>query len=314
MTLMKKILTFAIAALAVMCSAALRAQTAQYSVDLEPFSGVDISGPFEVSLVRGSQYRALVSVLEPYRDYVVCEVKSGILTLTLDEKKVPSEVKKQFRGKGTPDPFFKAIIYVPDLLRSVTMSGKAVLYDTEDLFDKARVTFELEGNATIKPLKLSSLVFCLDMKGKSVADFVVTGRESEISLAGSANLTLDCENEQSSWNLQGSSKLNASCKAVKFNLNAKGNSNTKVTGTADEAVFQLSGTSEADAAHMDVAVADVQMSSVCSLSVNAIQTLKVNLNGGSTLMFGGDPSIVVDNIRSATMSHLKTVGNTSGRL
>ena len=311
---MKKILTVAVAALLAMCSGALQAQTAQYSIDLEPFSGVAISGPFEVSLVHGTQYRALITVLEPYKEYVVCSVSGGILKLDLDEKKVPSEIKKQFRGKGTPDPFYKAIVYVPDLLRSVNLSGKAVLYDTEDLFDKARVTFTLEGNASLKSLKVSSLMFCLDMKGKSTADFVVSGHESDISLAGSAELELDCETEQCTWNLQGSSKLNASCKAVRFNLNSKGNSNAKVTGTAEEAFFQLSGTSEAEASGLRVSSADVQMSSVCSLSVNALQTLKVNLNGGSTLLFAGDPSIIVDNIRSATMSHLKTLGNSSGRL
>lgn len=314
MTLMKKILTIAFAALAALCSVTLKAQTAQYSVDLEPFSGVSISGPFEVSLVRGTQYRALVSVLEPFKEYVVCEVSGGILTVTMDEKKVPSEIKKQFRGKGTPDPFYKAVVYVPDLLRSVQLSGKAVLSDSDDVFDKARVSFELEDNSKLKSLQVSSLVFSLEMKGKSSADFVLSGRKSEISLAGSSSLTLDSESEECDWHLQGSSKLNASCKAVTFTLNAKGNSNTKVSGKADEAFFQLAGTSEADASRLEVSSADVQMSSVCSLSVNAVNSLKVNLNGGSTLLFAGEPSITVDNIRSATMSHLKNQANSSGRL
>ena len=196
MTLMKKILTVAVAALLAMCSGALQAQTAQYSIDLEPFSGVDISGPFEVSLVRGSQYRALITVLEPYKEYVVCEVDGGILKLDLDEKKVPSEIKKQFRAKGTPDPIYKAVVYVPDLLRSVRMSGKAVMHDTEDLFDKARITFSLEGNSVVKSLQLSSLVFVLEMKSKSAADFTIDGRKCEVSIAGSSSLNLKAEEEE----------------------------------------------------------------------------------------------------------------------
>ena len=314
MTHMKKLLTVAFAALLAMCSGVLQAQTAQYSVDLEPFAGIDVSGPFEVSLVRGTQYRALISVLEPYRAYVVCEVHGGILNITLDEKKVPADVKKQFRGKGTPDPFYKAIVYVPDLIRSVTLSGKSVLHDTEDLFDKARVTFSLEGNASVKSLEVNSVVFCLDMKGKSDGDFRISGRESEVSLAGSSSLTLDAVCDECNWELQGSSKLNATSETKKFNLSAKGNSDTKLSGKADEAFFQMAGTSECNAQNLQVATADVQMSSVCTLSINALQTLKVNLNGGSTLLFGGEPSIIVDNIRSSTMSHLKTLGSSSGRL
>ena len=314
LTLMKKILTVAVAALLAMCSGALQAQTAQYSIDLEPFSGVAISGPFEVSLVHGTQYRALITVLEPYKEYVVCSVSGGILKLDLDEKKVPSEIKKQFRGKGTPDPIYKAVVYVPELLRSVELSEKAVLHDTEDLFDKARVTFSLEGNSSIKSMNISSLVFVLDMKGKSSADFAIDGRKCEVSIAGSSSLNLKAEEEECELSLQGSSKLEANCRAKKFSLSAKGNSNSTITGTADEAVFQMAGTSEANAQRMDVAAADVQMSSVCTLSINAIQTLKVNLNGGSTLLFGGEPSIIVDNIRSATMSRLKTLPNSSGRL
>lgn len=310
---MKKILAVTIAALALLSGGALCAQTAQYNVDLSPFSGIDVSGPFEVSLVRGQQYRALISVLEPYKEYVTCTVNGGILTLTLDERKVPSDIKKQFRGKGTPDPFYRAVVYVPDLLRSVHLSGKAVMQDTEDLFDKARVTFELEGNAQLRSQQVSSLVFCLDMKGKSSAEFKINCHESEITMAGSAVLNLDGECEQCTWQAQGSSKLNANCRAKNFSLSGKGNADSILSGSADNAVYDLSGTIEVDASKMEVAAADVKMSSVCKLSINAVQTLKVNLNGGSVLNFAGEPAVTIDNIRSSTMSRLKG-GSSSLRL
>lgn len=311
---MKKFLAVTIAALALLSGGAVCAQTAQYNVDLSPFSGIDVSGPFEVSLVRGQQYRALISVLEPYKDYVTCTVSGGILTLTLDERKVPSEIKKQFRGKGTPDPFYRAVVYVPDLLRSVRLSGKAVLHDTEDLFDKARVSFETEGTAQLRMLEVSSMVFCLDMKGKSSAEFKINCRESEITLAGSAVLNIDGESERCSWQVHGSSKLNSSCRAEHFSLSGKGNADAVLSGSADEAEYDLSGTIEVDASRMEVAEADVKMSSVCKLSVNAVESLKVNLNGGSVLNFAGEPAVTIDNIRSSTMSRLKGGASSSLRL
>ena len=313
MTIMKKYLAVFIAALALLSGGALCAQTAQYTVNLEPFWGVDVSGPFEVSFVRGSQYRALISVLEPYKEYVTCEVNGGILTLTLDERKVPSDVKKQFRGKGTPDPFYRAVVYVPDLLRSVRLSGKAVMQDTEDLFDKARVSFEVEGNAQLRALQLSSLVFSLDMKGKSSAEFNISCRESEIIMAVSAVLNLSGDCDQCNWTVQGSSKLNSNCTAKHFSLTGKGNADAILSGSSEDAVYDLAGTIEVDASRMEVSSADVRMSSVCKLSVNALQSLKVNLNGGSVLNFAGEPSVIIDNIRSSTMSRLKT-GAASARL
>ncbi len=311
---MKKILATVLAALTMLGGVRSYAQTAQYSLDMEPFSGVDVSGPFEVSLVRGSQYRVLVSVLEPYKDYVVCSVKGGVLTLTLDERKVPSEVKKQYRGKGTPDPFYEAIVYVPDLLRSVHLSGKAVLHDTEDLFDKSRAAFTLEGNSRLLSQRVSSMVFTLDMKGKSSADFTLDCSESEITLAGSSTLTLGGNAGKCSWSLQGSSKLSSNCAATQFTLGGKGNAGATLSGTAENAVFDLSGTVEVDASRLETPDADVKMSSVCKLNVNASQTLKLNLNGGSVLQFTGEPSIIVDNIRSSTVSRFKTLAASSGRL
>ena len=42
------------------------AATRQYSRHLSPFKSIEVSGQFTVSLVRGSDYRALLSVEEAY--------------------------------------------------------------------------------------------------------------------------------------------------------------------------------------------------------------------------------------------------------
>ena len=57
-----------------------------------------------------------------------------------------------------------------------------------------------------------------------------------------------------------------------------------------------------DAASFEVPDAEVKMSSVSKLTEAAYKTLKVNLNGGSTLYFINDPSVTIENIRSATMT------------
>ena len=307
---MKKLLTTIAALVAIGCGL-LSAQAVQYSVDLTPFKSVDISGPFEVSLVRGQQPRALISVLGPYKDYVVCSVEAGVLSIGMDEKKVPSEVKRQFRGKGTPDPVFSAIVYVPELIQAVTMSGKAVLRDSEDVFDKSRIAFVLDGQASVMTLNLSSLAFDLDMRGKSTADLKAVCGETNVSLSGSSSLTIDEQTDKSQYNLVGSSKARVKSKTMNFSVIAKANSSMTLAGSSDGANYELSGTSEIDASLFEVSDADVRMSSVTRLSVAAANVLRVNLNGGSTLQFLGDPSVVIDNVRSASMTRLPGDGNTT---
>lgn len=279
------------------------AATRQYSRHLSPFKSIEVSGQFTVSLVRGSDYRALLSVEEAYIDYVTCEVQGSSLVISLAERKVPSEVKRQFRGKGTPDPVFSAVVYVPDLLQGVTLSEKAVLQDTEDLFDKSRVSFELSDNAVVKPLKISSLSFNLTARNKSSADFDVTCKECSVEAFNSAQLKIvEQQSEESEYSLQGTSKVVSYCTTEKLSVSTKSNCYMVVSGSGNKAEFNINGTSEVDAASFEVPDAEVKMSSVSKLTEAAYKTLKVNLNGGSTLYFINDPSVTIENIRSATMT------------
>ena len=290
------------------------AATKQYSRNLAPFSGISVSDKFDVSLVRGSEYRALLSVEEAYIDYVVCAVNGSVLEVSLDERKVPSEVKRQFRAKGTADPVFSAVIYVPDLLQSVELKDKAVLHDTEDLFDKSRVSFELSGNSQVKTLTLSSLSLKIKMQNKATGDFMFTGGECIVDMSNSSSLRIvERESTLSRYTLQGTSKVDARCTTQTLDIQTKGNCYMSVSGSGDKAVFNINGTSEVDASAFEVPDAVVSMSSVCRLSEAAYKTLRVNLNGGSTLFFAGEPAVTIENIRSATMTRISS-GNTTTSL
>ena len=279
------------------------AVTRQYSRPMAPFSGVDVSGQFSVSLVRGSDYRVLLSVEEAYIDYVICEIKGSTLRISLEERKVPSEVKRQFRGKGTPDPVFSAVVYVPDLLQSVVLSDKAVLKDTEDLFDKSRVTFNLSGSSSVKALKLSSLTFDLTMENKAEGEFDLTCRDCKVKMSNSSQLSItEQESETSTYVLHGYSKLRARVNTDLLSVYTKANCVGVISGSGSKAEFDINGTSEVDASAFEVPDAVVKMSSVSKLTEAAYKTLRVNLNGGCTLYFMNDPSVTIENIRSATMT------------
>ena len=308
--LMKKLILAIVSAL-LLSDLAADAAVQQLSRTVAPFSSISVSDAFTVRLVRGSDSRVLLSVEEAYADYVTCDVVGYTLTISLDERKVPLEVRRQFRGKGTPDPVFSAVVYVPELLKSVTLTDKAVLTDTEDVFDKASVSFSLSGSSSVKSLSLSSRSLRISMQNKSVADFTFVGQTTDVETSNSSHLTIDDSSDASSYFLQGSSKINAKCRTKEVSVRTKSNCVMLLTGSGDSAVYDINGTSEVDASSFDVPDAKVSMSSVCKLSQSAYRSLTVNLNGGSTLYFGNEPQVTVENIKSATMSRIASGQKTS---
>lgn len=276
----------------------------QTSINLAPFNCLSVAGNFSVSLVRGADYRALVSVEDGYMDYVVCSVTGNVLTIGLDERRVPSEVKRQYRGKGTPDPVFSAIIYVPELVQSVTLMDKSVLCDTEDVFDKAKVVFELKDNASARQMDLSSQCVRISMQNKSTADFKVSCKLLEAETFNSSSLTMDAVSEDSSYSLQGSSRIVAKCRGSRVGIKTKSNSNMTLVGSGDSITYDLSGTSEVNALDFEVPDAKITMTSVCLLSQAAYKTMTLNLNGGSAVFFRNDPQVTIENIKSSTVSRL----------
>ena len=294
-------------------SAVAVAAVKQTSVSVDPFSALKVSGSFSVSLVRGTDYRVLLSVEEGFMDYVVCGVSAGELTVDLDERFVPAEVKRQFRGKGTPDPVFSAIIYVPEGVKSVALTGKAVLRDTEDVFDNTGVEFSLVDNAAIRQLDLTSQSIIISLQNKSTADIKAICKQLDASTANSSSLSMDETSESASYSLQGSSKIIAKSRGSQVSVKTKANSTMTLVGSGESISYDLSGTSEVNAVDYEVPDARIVMTSVCMLSQAAYKSLTLNLNGGSTLLFAGDPVMKVENIKSSTVSRING-GKTGSRL
>ena len=305
---MKKWILLALA-LSFAVSPEAAAEVKQNSINLSPFATLKVGGPFSVSLVRGSDYRALITVEEAYMDYVVCQVSSRELTIDLDERRVPLDVKRQFRGKGTPDPVFSVILYVPELIQAVSMTDKSQLVDTEDVFDKDRVVFSIEDAASVKLLELSSQMVSVSMQNKSTADFKVNCKMLDAKTANSSQLTIEEVSEDASYSLQGSSKIIAKNNGSKVNVNTKSNSYMTLVGSGECATYNMTGTSEVNAVDYEVPDAVITMTSVCKLSQAAYKTLKLNLNGGSTLLFDNDPAVSIENIKSSTISRLSKSRN-----
>lgn len=297
--------------LSVLLSPGAFAATKQTSINLTSFNSISVSGPFKVSLVKGADYRILITLEEPYMDYLVCNVSGQTLQLDLDERNVPVEVKRQFRGKGSPDPVFSAVVYVPDAVRSVVLNGKSVLHDTEDVFDKSEVFFTLNDNSNVNNLDVDSRQVHIVMQNKSTADFSVVCDKLEAETFNSASLSISDASAESNYYLQNSSSVSAVCRTSTLNVNSRSNSAMTVSGTGDNAIYNLGGTSEVHADKFEVPDAKVTMSSLCVLSQSAYRKLTVNLSGGATLVFANNPQMDIEIVKASTITRAEGDVNTN---
>ena len=98
---MKKIL-FVLSAL-VFSAAGISAQQVVITHDYSAFSGVQTSNSFDLSFMPSDHYSIKITADTALEDYI----------LEVDEKGMPSDVKKEFKAKNNAAPAVKAVIFAP---------------------------------------------------------------------------------------------------------------------------------------------------------------------------------------------------------
>lgn len=296
---MKKVISsIAFAMAACLCA---NAQVKQYTHDLTPFSAIDVANDFEVSVVTGETFSVVLSVDEPYRDYVNCVVSGNTLNISVDEKKVPADVKKLYKGKGVTPPTFRASVSLPGKLESVSLHDKAVFFEAKGMMANDNVSVTLTDNAQIKTMDIDANSVKVSLDKKSSANIVIYCDNLNISAAGSSNFNVEQNVKNSDIKLQGSCNIsvNGSCSNLK--LNTKGSAKATFVGTANDVDYVCAGSSSTNAMMLVSDNANISMTGSCSLSEAASKNVKLNLSNGATVTYAGQPSFEIDNIKSSSV-------------
>ncbi|MBR1894037.1 MAG: hypothetical protein IJ823_02150, partial [Bacteroidales bacterium] len=95
---------------------ALSAQTRELDFsNLAEFNGIDVSDSFEVTVNPSNFYGAKVVVDDVLSGFVMVYVKQKTLYINLDERKIPAQVKKLFKGRNASKAVLRAVVQVPSL-------------------------------------------------------------------------------------------------------------------------------------------------------------------------------------------------------
>ena len=299
---MKKVLFTVISILAVAVCASAQVKTNDYNTS--GYSDLKVTGSFEVTVVTGAAYNSKITVDEAYLEAVVCNVEKGTLVIGIDDKKVSKETKKLYKGKNAPVATFRAIITVPEKLKSITLEDNAVLYEARYVFSEHSCVLNIEDNACIKSVDLDSRNVEVNAEDKSNVFVNVSGAENlvlniEDGAVASAKLSVT----ECTINASNSCSVTVDGQINQLNVNAKGTSKTILNGTCSDAVFNCEGSSKVNGINQNLANAEVNMSSLCNLIVAAGNNLKIDsMKNNSSLQFAGEPNITIGTVVKSSIS------------
>ena len=270
--------------------------------ELPAFSSISLGGDFSLDIRYGKQYSAQLGVESLMADYVLFSVMDSTLTVSLDERRVPAEVRKVFRGKDAATPTFNLVVTMPETLRLLHLEDRSVLLSADDLVvDPDGVEIRVTDQARIASFAFGSGCVRLNMDKKGSVKMNVTCDSLHVRQAGNSNLELTYHTQVCAFELNGSCSLAVAGETELLKLDSKGFSKSILNGKAPVVRYKLANSSQVNATMLEAGQAFVEMAGLGTLTQAASESLTVDLSGGATVYFLNDPVIHVLYLKNASL-------------
>ena len=276
----------------------LFSQTRSISHKLSPFTGIEATDEFKVSITKSDDYLAKLTIDDDLESYVQCYVKGGVLHIGLDEKKVPKDLKKKYKARNSNGPTLVANVQLP-LLKSLTLQDEAECSCAGEIASQD-LTFNLGGSSSAGKLRTFKLT--VDKNARFLESRVTVEDDLIISCdsKGKADIEYRAENLQVDNGGSGEVVLKGPADQ-KVSVNASGSSKTTLSGSSDKLDVAGKGSSASvDASSLEVDSASLSISGM-SASVKARKNLELDLGRGAEVSFSGNPEINIVKIQSASV-------------
>ena len=284
---------------------------------------VSANGDFEVTLSKGS-YGVRLTTDKNLTPYVQVYVRSNTLYLTYDEKSVPKDIKKLYKGKNASQPVFRAVVSMPqlngiELDDNVILSSAEAFYGSDiviSLTDKAQVrNLTVQGNSITVNMKKNAqaaLTLTADKKmevttdDKAILKLAEKAREITLNAKGNSDNALSGEGEILNLNLSEKTTSNVSHRTKNAVLNVGGSSKLILNGTGEYLEVKGGKNAEVEAVAFPVKTMKAELDGG-KVNVAVEKEMNVTLLGGSSLFFTGSPTLIVNKIVKSTLAPAGTV-------
>lgn len=276
-------------------------QTRSKEHDLSPFTGIDASDGFKVSITPGERYSAKLTMDDVLESYVLCYVKSGVLHLELDSK-IPRDMKRMYKGKNSSEPTLVAVVTMPDL-KTLTLNDDAQFFSSGKI-GATDLVINMTGSSVVSNLHITGKSLVLSMTKSAKFTNVSADIEDDIKLStdGKAAVAIEGQAKSISIIAGGNSTLDIKGEvedAIKVEV-ASG-SQTTISGKSSSLELTGKGTSaKVDASSLKTGKASVSISGA-SADVSPIESLELDLGRGAEVTFSGDPAINLVKIQNASV-------------
>lgn len=274
-----------------------QAQTAQKQQTFDSFTGISVSGDFQVTLTPGAEYATTLTVDEAVMPYVQCIVTGQ--TLSVSVGKLPKEVKKLFKGKNKPT--YILVVTAPQL-GNITLKDNATLMTTSN-FTAGALRLDLSGKSQVRHLNVEDAASAdIIMTKNAIADLTLDADEVSADLSGSAQLRLNYNVETLKVQAKNSALLSGNGEAGQTAIVAEGSAKISLSGLSEELLdVKGGGSANIDCIKLETKKAEVVLTGA-TLVEAASAELSVDLSGKSTLVFDGDPLVKIVSIKNSTMT------------
>ena len=288
-SLFTRIVTVAVAIAATSLSAFSQTRVVEH--DLSPFEAIDAENGFKVSIVKSDLYGIKLTVDDALESYVECYVKAGTLHISMDEKSIPKDVKKLYKGRNSGDPTLVAVVYMPTL-KSLTLSDNSEFYNSGNLSgDSFNLT--MGGSSKTSDLRIVS---------KNVS--VSVGKNAKLSNAvdGKSVTSITCAAENLSLTIAGSSEININgAIEKKATVATAGSAKATMSGSAEDLEINGKSTScKVDASLLKVENALVAVTGTF-VDIAPAKTLELDLGKASEVSYSGDPAVKIVKIQNSSV-------------
>ena len=298
---------------------ALTAQLSDREIPVSEYNSINVSDDFEVTLARGA-YGVRLTVDKDLAPYVEVYVKAKTLFLSFDEKAVPKETKKLYKGKNGLNPVFRVVAYTPEI-QSITLSDNAVFIGVEE-FVASQFELTAAGKSQVKNLSVMAASARISMKKNAQAVVSVRSeRGVEVSTENNANLKLTATGNELAIHAEGSSVVVASGPAHSLNVFSAGSSQVTVTSDTEKVDLTMEGSSKVvltgkgnsmtvkgirnsnlDAYSMPFEDVTADLAGSSNVTVSVSKKLEATLVGGSALYYSGAPEFRIGKIVKSTLA------------
>lgn len=294
---MKKLIVFAAGLL---LTVAALAQTKEIEYSFSQFSKVTAENDFEVSLLVNTDgvYKVSLQVEAPYAEFVSAGVKNGGLEISLDEKSVPSDLKKQYKGKT---PVFKAVVTMPAPPKEINIKDKVIINAVWPLELVDAMTINASDNAVVKPATINGDLLYINLDKKATADIAFTGKKVTVNGSGYSNLNMSAQADDVDIALNAGADATVKLDTQTLEYTTKGTSKSVLNGIAELASYSINGSSSVNAINLESNEANIVMSGLCSLTEAATENVKVSISGGANLTFDNNPTFEIDNVKNSSI-------------